>query len=121
MYSRITVYVLLVVCACLLLTLPSCRKDDPPKQPRVFNPEVDGVAVRPSQQIDLELANRILRGEMEPPAMDEGSVPAAVVPTAPGAPGGGLVSPVLPGAPPPAPESAGSYDYDSLDDPNLDF
>ena len=125
MHSRIRVYMLLAVCVCLLLTLSSCREEDPPTQPRVFDPEVDGIAVRPSQQIDLELANRILRGETEPPAMDEESVPEAapMVPesgpgTAAGTPGS-PVSPALPSTPDTAPD--GAYDYGALDDPNADF
>ena len=138
MYSRITVYVLLVVCASLLLTLSSCREEDSPTQPRVFDPEVDGLAVRPSQEIDLELANRILRGETEPPAMDEESVPK-VAPTpgsetaGPGRPGtatpggtaGSSVPPAVasvPGTPSAvAPAPTGAYDYGALDDPNADL
>ena len=144
MYSRIRAYVLLVVCACLLLTLSSCRDEDSPTPPRVFDPEIDGLAVRPSQQIDLELANRILRGETEPPAMDEEAIPKAapVVSEAgaglagPGVPGaatpgtaagtpGSPVPPALPSIPgtpsAAAPAPAGAYDYGALNDPNADF
>lgn len=110
---------LLLVC-CIFLGVCSCKKNNPAAQkPRPFNPEVQGLAVKPMAQIDIKTAEfiannkkAILAGEdVIPSIVDEEPTAAKAAPATelpaeaasqPGTGGPVAAQPGMPSAPQPA-------------------
>lgn len=75
-------YTLLFLVAALVTIGLSCKKQEPQAGPSRFDPQVDGIAVRPLPALDSALAERILKeGAILPTADISAEGDAALAPT----------------------------------------